>query len=65
MQRQRIDNIQNPLHAEVMAIIIGVKLLWERDIGRVCVESDSKSVVNLIKMGASTLWMVEYGLWIF
>ena len=58
----KMNNIQNPLQIELMAILFGVKPLLEKGFSRVIVESDSKTVVSIINRGSSNFW--DGGAWI-
>ena len=58
----RMSNIQNLLQAKVRAILFGVKLLMERGILRIIVESAFKIAITMINRGDSNLW--EGGVWI-
>ena len=44
----KVTNVRNPLQAEVMAILFGVKLMYEYDWLNIIVESDCKIVISLI-----------------
>ena len=51
----RMSNIQNPIQAKVIVILFEVKLLMERGILRVIVQSDSKIAITMINRGVSNL----------
>ena len=57
-----VMNVKNPLHAEVMAILFGVKMMFEHGWLNIIVESDYKTAISLIKGDISNYW--EEGVWI-
>ena len=44
-----VTNVKDPLHAEVLAILLGVKLMFEYGWMKIMVESDCKTAISLIK----------------
>ena len=46
---ENVTNVKNPLQVEVMAILFGVKLMYEHDWLNIIVELDCKTAISLIK----------------
>ena len=52
----KLTNIRNSLQAEEMAIFFGVKLMFEYNWLNICVESDYKTAISLVKGDIYNYW---------